>query len=148
MAPTDRFEPLRPLPFPFSQHVRDFVAGDVFDALLRFTQELAQSQNGCRFGGELLIAAAGSPGSMLAHDLRELARAAARGDSVPQGPLGVEAKAEDLSPFLDDLVALTRAAAQFENDEAMASLTEIVTEMTKAHADPPCEGEKKPASEA
>jgi hypothetical protein len=145
MVPTDRFQRLRPLPCAFSQHVRDFVAGDAFDALLRFAQELAQSQNGCRFGGKPPIAAARSPGSVPVHDLRGPPRTTARGDSVPQGP---EPKAEDLSPFLDDLVALTQAAAQFENDDAMTSLTEIVTEMTKARADPPGEGEEKPASEA
>ncbi|HME72940.1 MAG TPA: hypothetical protein VKM54_24170 [Myxococcota bacterium] len=147
MAPTDCFELLSPLLFPSPQHVRDFVAGDAFDGLMRFVEELVESENGHRPGGEPIIAAARSPGSVLAHDLRLLARAAARGNGVPQGP-GVEPNAEDLSPFLDDVVALTRAAAEFDNEDALASLTELVTEMMKAHADPPGEGEKKTAFEA
>jgi hypothetical protein len=136
MAPTDCFKLLSPLVFPSPEHVREFVAGDAFDALMRFVQELVESENGCHPDGEPIIAAARSPGSVLAHDLRLLARAAARGNGAPEGP-GLGPNAEDLSPFLDDVVALTRAAAEFENEDALASLTELVTEMMKAHADPP-----------
>jgi len=133
MAPTDCFKLLSPLLFSSPQHVRDFVAGDAFDGLMRFVQELVESESGHCPAGEPIIAAARSPGSVLAHDLRLLATAAARGNGVPQRP-GIERNAEDLSPFLDHVVALTRAAAEFENEDALASLTELVTEMLKAHA--------------
>ena len=144
MAPTDCFELLSPLLFPSPQHVRDFVAGDVFDGLMRFVEDLVESENRHRPGGEAIITAARSAGSVLAHDLRLLAKAAARGNGVPQGP-GVEPNPEDLSPFLDDAVTLTRAAAEFKNEDALASLTELVTEMMKAHADRTGEGEKNTA---